>query len=87
MKRFSFIPLLIGGLSIAAAAPKHGDVRKLDLGKGVTLELVYIPPGKLMMGSTAPEKKWATGIEGGAQPGTTREKYEGVPRTTVPVPK
>ena len=78
-KRFLILPLLLMGLS-AVAAPKQGDVRKLDLGKGVTLELVYIPPGKFMMGSTAAEKKWATGIEGGAQPGTAREKYEGEPR-------
>ncbi|MDC0259425.1 formylglycine-generating enzyme family protein, partial [Verrucomicrobiales bacterium] len=40
----------------------------------------YIPPGKFMMGSTPEEKAWATGIEGGAKPGTVREKYEGDPR-------
>ena len=50
LKRFLILPLLLVGLS-AVAAPKQGDVRKLDLGKGVTLELVYIPPGKFMMGS------------------------------------
>ena len=71
-------PILIG--SSLADEPKQGDTKKLDLGKGVSLELVYIPPGRFMMGSTAAEKKWATGIEGGAQPGTTREKYEGEPR-------
>ncbi len=63
-----------------ADEPKQGDVKKLDLGKSVHLELVYIPPGKFMMGSTAAEKSWATGIEGGAQPGTDREKFEGEPR-------
>lgn len=56
--------------------PKQGDVKKLDL-NGVDLELVFIPPGEFMMGSSADEKKWATGIEGGAQPGTERESYEG----------
>jgi formylglycine-generating enzyme required for sulfatase activity len=30
-----------------------------------------------MMGSTPEEKAWATGIEGGAQPNTERESYEG----------
>jgi len=66
---------------ILADGPKQGDAKELDLGKGVNLELVYIPPGKFMMGSTAAEKEWATGIEGGAQPGTVREKYEGEPRS------
>ena len=65
---------------ILADEPKQGDTKTLDLGKSVSLELVYIPPGKFMMGSTAAEKKWATGIEGGAPPGTARERYEGAPR-------
>jgi len=64
----------------AAAEPAQGATKNLDLGKGVGLEVVYIPPGKFMMGSTAAEKAWATGIEGGAQPGTDREKFEGEPR-------
>jgi sulfatase modifying factor 1 len=65
---------------ILADEPKQGDAKTLDLGKSVRLELVYIPPGKFMMGSTAAEKNWATGIEGGAQPGTDRERFEGEPR-------
>lgn len=68
------------GGSLLAAEPQQGDVNELDLGGGVALELVYIPPGKFMMGSTAEEKAWATGIEGGAAAGTVREKYEGEPR-------
>ena len=59
---------------------KPGESKPLSLGKDVSLEVVYIPPGKFMMGSTAEEKAWATGIEGGAQPGTIREQYEGEPR-------
>ena len=66
--------------SALADESKQGDAKNLDLGNSVGLELVYIPPGKFMMGSTAEEKEWATGIEGGAQPGTVREKYEGEPR-------
>lgn len=64
-----------------AAEPKQGDVTKLELGDGISLEVVYVPPGQFMMGSTAAEKSWATGIEGGAQPGTVREQYEGEPRS------
>ena len=58
----------------------------VDLGKDTKLELVHVPPGEFMMGSTPEEKAWATGIEGGAQPGTERESYEGdMPRKmTVP---
>jgi sulfatase modifying factor 1 len=59
-----------------AQDPVQGTVKKLDLG-GVKLEVVFIPPGEFMMGSTPEEKAWATGIEGGAQPGTTRESFEG----------
>lgn len=74
---------LLASVSIDPAVANEarpGDVNKLDLGNGVGLELIYIPPGKFMMGSTAAEKSWATGIEGGAQPGTNREKFEGEPR-------
>ncbi len=63
-----------------SSAADKGDLKTLDLGSGVKLELLHIPPGRFMMGSTAKEKEWATGIEGGAQPGTVREQYEGEPR-------
>lgn len=60
-----------------AGEPARGTVRQVDLGGGVTLELVYIPPGQFRLGSTPEERAWATGIEGGATPGTSREKPEG----------
>ncbi len=60
-----------------AAEPAAGAAKRIDLGGGATLEVVHIPPGEFMMGSTLAEKQWATGIEGGAQPGTTRESFEG----------
>lgn len=53
------------------------SLRKIDLGNGISLEVLYIPPGKFKMGSTPEEKAWATGIEGGATPGTDRESFEG----------
>lgn len=55
----------------------ENTVKKLDLGGNVTLEVLYIPPGEFKMGSTAAEKAWATGIEGGATPVTDRESFEG----------
>lgn len=49
----------------------------VHLGGNISIELMNIPPGEFMMGSTAAERAWATGIEGGATPGTERESYEG----------
>jgi formylglycine-generating enzyme required for sulfatase activity len=60
--------------------PAQGDAKQVDLGGGVTLELVYLPPGEFTMGSTPEEKAWAVGPEGGWIPGTGREKPEGDPR-------
>ncbi len=68
-----FCAALTTGPSLAA----EDKTRLVELGQGVTIELVSIPPGEFMMGSTPAEKAWATGIEGGAQPGTERESYEG----------
>ena len=67
---------------VQAAQPAKGESKVIDLGSGSAVELVYIPPGTFMMGSTPEERAWATGIEGGATPGTTREKPEGDPRLT-----
>lgn len=63
--------------TILAAEPQQGQAQVLKLGEEVTLELVFIPPGEFLMGSTPEEKAWAVGPEGGATPGTVRESYEG----------
>ena len=73
-----FTPFLIN--PTAAAERTHGASKHFNLGNDVTLEVLYIPPGSFVMGSTPKEKEWATGIEGGAQPGTVREEYEGETR-------
>ena len=62
---------------LAAEERREEKSQLLDLGNNVTLEVIYIPPGEFKMGSTPEEKAWATGIEGGATPGTEREQYEG----------
>ena len=36
----------------------------IDLGNGVPLEMVWIPPGRFRMGSTQAERDWAVGAEG-----------------------
>jgi formylglycine-generating enzyme required for sulfatase activity len=68
-------------IAVSASAQEQanqlGDSLRADLGKEVQLEVLYIPPGDFMMGSTPEEKIWATGIEGGAQAGTQRESFEG----------
>ena len=66
--------------AVHADQPVQGTAQQVDLGEGVTLEVVYLPPGEFMLGSTPEERAWATGVEGGATPGTARESYEGEAR-------
>lgn len=79
LKSWTIIP----ALCISLTAISQPATRHVDLGNGVSMELVEIPPGKFMMGSTLEEKIWATGWEGGAEPGPglpgtgERESYEG----------
>ena len=77
------IMTVLSSVVCGAENVEQGDTIRAVLGKRTTLEVVYIPPGKFMMGSTDEEKAWATGIEGGAQPGTDRETFEGNPRPTI----
>ncbi len=78
--------MLLGILSIffvvlfplGSVAQTKVSSKMLDLGSGVSLEVMYIPAGNFKMGSSPEEKAWATGIEGGATPGTERESYEGM---------
>jgi sulfatase modifying factor 1 len=72
----------IPGPAAQADEPAKGAAKQVDLGAGVTLDVVYVPAGEFMMGSTPEERAWATGIEGGSTPATTREKPEGDPRLT-----
>ena len=66
------ILLLLAGLAIwpswkeidtrSLANPKSGEARLLDLGGGVKLEMIAIPPGEFMMGSTKEEQAWAMAV-------------------------
>lgn len=76
---FAVSSLLVLNAALSADFVR-GATKTFDLGRDVGLEVVYVPPGKFMMGSKQAEKDWATGIEGGAKPGTAREKFEGAPR-------
>ncbi len=69
--------------SLSAAEPVKGTAKQVDLERDVTLEIVYIPPGEFKMGSTAAEKEWAVGQDGGAlfsSGGGAREAFEGESR-------
>lgn len=49
--------LVLDGLNVFAEdKPAQGDVKRLDLGGGVALEVLFIPSGEFMMGSTPEEK-------------------------------
>ncbi|MCY2971730.1 MAG: formylglycine-generating enzyme family protein [Planctomycetota bacterium] len=59
MKRILGIAMvlgLVGALTVMAQEVKPGKVDVIDLGKDVKLNLVFIPAGKVMMGSPASEK-------------------------------
>jgi len=84
IKHLLLVMILVAGpRALQAEEPSKGDVKAVDLGGEVTLPLVYIPPGEFKMGSTAAEKEWAIGQEGGAKfssGGGAREAYEGESR-------
>jgi formylglycine-generating enzyme required for sulfatase activity len=46
-------------VSALTTNPKVGDVFMLEVGNGVTMELMGIPPGEFMLGSTKEEQAWA----------------------------
>src|SRR6185295_6059262 len=59
-------PLWDGHESVADYA-KHNNLeptKTLDLGKGVNLELVLIPPGQFIMGTSEPDKPTITVFSG-----------------------
>ncbi len=73
----ALLAIIIGVSGTGSAASAQDASKQVELGRDVTLEVVSIPPGEFMMGSTSAERAWAIGIEGGAEGGTRRESYEG----------
>lgn len=51
----------------SAYLPTAGKPYELKMSVGVILDMPWIPAGSLVMGSTALERKWAAGPEGGGQ--------------------
>lgn len=73
----------VPGVTAKAEEAAQGASKQVSLGGKVNLEVVYIPPGEFMMGSTAEEKKWAVSQDGGAEfssGGGAREAFEGESR-------
>ncbi len=78
---------MIGVLTADLANGEHaakGASKQVGLGRDVAIELVYIPPGTFMMGSTPAEREWAVGPGGRGTmgKGDRRERFEGNPRRT-----
>jgi formylglycine-generating enzyme required for sulfatase activity/type 1 glutamine amidotransferase len=44
---------------LGAAAASAGKTKLLDMGNGVKMELIAIPPGEFLLGSTPEERQWA----------------------------
>ncbi|MCX6900055.1 MAG: SUMF1/EgtB/PvdO family nonheme iron enzyme [Verrucomicrobia bacterium] len=63
-----------------ASAAQPGETKLLDLGGGVKMELVSIPPGELMLGSTKEEQAWA--VANGAMENYVKHEGE-APRKAV----
>ncbi|MEW6357347.1 MAG: SUMF1/EgtB/PvdO family nonheme iron enzyme [Planctomycetota bacterium] len=51
---------------LGGAVGRPGETKVFDLGGGVKMELVAIPPGEFMMGSTKEEQAWAAAQYGGS---------------------
>jgi formylglycine-generating enzyme required for sulfatase activity len=68
MKNHDFVTVVVTALlsasAVFAAPPEPGNQFFLDLGDGQKLDMVWIPAGEFMMGSTDKERKWAAGKEG-----------------------
>jgi len=62
--------------------PKVGEVFTLNVGSTVTMELMGIPPGEFMLGSTKEEQAWAVGE--GALPEKVKNEGEQPRRTIIP---
>jgi formylglycine-generating enzyme required for sulfatase activity/tRNA A-37 threonylcarbamoyl transferase component Bud32 len=61
--------------------PNVGEVFTLPLGSNVTMELMGIPPGEFMLGSTKEERTWA--VSNGAKEEKVKNEGEAPRKTTI----
>ncbi len=52
----------------ASTEPQPGENRTIDIGRGVKLDLVWVPKGSFMMGSPSSEKLGSLGFVANALP-------------------
>ena len=52
----AFMVSLVVSIFVMAQEVKPGKVEAIDIGKGINLEMVFIPAGKFKMGSPVTEK-------------------------------
>jgi formylglycine-generating enzyme required for sulfatase activity len=69
------------GVAALTTTPKVGEVYTLPLGSNVTMELMGIPPGEFLLGSTKEEQAWA--VANGRQEGEVKREGNAPRKATI----